>query len=206
MSSSPLPPALAGKLPGSGALAIALILVAIGSADPELLHRLEYQRDKIPQGEWWRLISCHFVHLSIQHSLGNALGIVLIWLISLTSPHTRPGIGSMLISGAAIGIGLHILATDLPQYAGFSGILHGLLMLTAMRVAQDTPEYYLFILALCCKVAWEFTPWYDEYALQTVIGGRVEYRAHALGLASGGACHLIMAMCQRLPIIRRTSQ
>lgn len=184
---------------------ITLFLIAFFAASSDSRPLLEYQRSLAVEGEWWRLISCHFVHLSSAHFFGNAAGLLLVWLITRSQPSAAPGIISITFCCVFVGLGLHLLAPDLAQYVGFSGTLHGMLMISALGMARRFPEYYFFALFLCAKVAWEFSPWYDDQAMQPVIGGRVEYRAHALGLLAGGALHTIVAVCGRLQSSRRSN-
>src|SRR5215831_9002883 len=42
---------------------------------------LSYQRAAIGQGEWWRLLTAHFVHLDAGHASLNGLGLVLMWAL-----------------------------------------------------------------------------------------------------------------------------
>ncbi len=42
---------------------------------------LRYERVAIAAGEWWRLITAHFVHIDLEHTLLNIMGVVLMWAI-----------------------------------------------------------------------------------------------------------------------------
>jgi membrane associated rhomboid family serine protease len=61
------------------AYAIALIGVIALLALPELLGQparqiMSFDRPAIAAGQWWRLLSAHFVHLDAQHAALNSLG------------------------------------------------------------------------------------------------------------------------------------
>src|ERR1700741_1791930 len=42
---------------------------------------LSFDRTAIASGEWWRLLSAHFVHLGAEHAALNGLGVVLMWAL-----------------------------------------------------------------------------------------------------------------------------
>ena len=44
-------------------------------------HALRFDRVALGQGEWWRAITAHFVHLDPLHTLLNAFGITLMWAL-----------------------------------------------------------------------------------------------------------------------------
>src|SRR5690242_11323491 len=40
-----------------------------------------YQRVALAQGEWWRALTAHFVHLDLEHAALNGMGMVLMWAL-----------------------------------------------------------------------------------------------------------------------------
>ncbi|MGN6701731.1 MAG: rhombosortase [Burkholderiaceae bacterium] len=85
-----------------------------------------FERVAIDSGEWWRLVTGHFVHVNPIHLflnlLGGALAVEALWF----------GLpwwyGPMLLPVACIGISglLWWLCPELSWYAGLSGVLHAL--------------------------------------------------------------------------------
>ncbi|HET9447441.1 MAG TPA: rhomboid family intramembrane serine protease, partial [Steroidobacteraceae bacterium] len=59
-----------------GLLAVALVLLGLAGDPGRLL--LRYERLAVLHGEYWRLITGHFVHGSTQHLLLNAVGLGLV--------------------------------------------------------------------------------------------------------------------------------
>ncbi|MEJ1960855.1 MAG: hypothetical protein WDO56_04630 [Gammaproteobacteria bacterium] len=64
------------SLNGDGAYGLALIGIAVLLLLPELnadaaRSALRYERVAIGAGEWWRLITAHFVHIDLEHTLLN---------------------------------------------------------------------------------------------------------------------------------------
>lgn len=108
------------------------------------------------QGEWWRLISGHLVHLNWQHYWYDllALGVVLILCIRLGS-----GIGTIfftaLCSAAAVSVEL-LVAHPVDVYGGLSGITAGLLSFAAIRlIAHDTRTGIVLLAAMLVKISLE---------------------------------------------------
>lgn len=165
-------------------LLITMVLLAL--AEPISSHWLMFNRDAIDDGQLWRLFSAHFVHLSTAHLLGNALGTVLFGYIAGRSLNAGLGIVLLLWCVSVVGGGLYAYADYLQRYVGFSGVLHGLIV-----VAPFVSPFYSrrmalsFLAVVVVKVIWEQSAFYDDMAMAGVIGGRVETNAHLFGLIAG---------------------
>ncbi len=166
---------------------ILLISILILSfIEPLSSHWLMYDRELIASGEFWRLFSAHFVHLSLAHMLGNSMGLVLLAYIAGKFLNNLLGVILLIWCVSAVGIGLYFYADYLQRYVGLSGVLHGLLI-----VAPFISGYYSrriafsFLTIIIAKVVWEQSPLYDDMALVGAIGGRVEANAHLLGVIAG---------------------
>ncbi|MCD8522772.1 MAG: rhombosortase [Saccharospirillaceae bacterium] len=167
------------------ALMIAVI-VLLALAQPLSGEWLRFDRLAMAEGQWWRLFTASWVHLSWQHALGNMAGVALLAYIAGPSLNSWRGLLLLCWCVAVVGGGLYWFAPDLYRYAGLSGALHGLLL-----VAPFVSPYYgrriawVFFVVIVAKVGWEQTPWYNDMALVDVIGGRVETRSHLLGMLAG---------------------
>jgi len=156
-----------------------------------------YDRELIVTGQFWRLFSAHFVHLSLTHMLGNAMGLVLLAYIAGKFLNNLLGVILLLWCVSVVGVGLYFYADYLQRYVGLSGVLHGLLL-----VAPFISGYYSrriafsFLTIIIAKVIWEQSPWYDDMALIGAIGGRVEANAHLLGVIAGMAFLMIYYVYQ----------
>ena len=165
-----------------GGLVAVLVLAA---AEPVSGQWLRFDRPAIDGGQWWRLFSAHWVHLSPLHALGNSLGFVLCAYIAGASFNRLAMLAFLLFSMAFTGIGLWLFAPDLVYYVGLSGCLHGLLLVSIAGSRHYTvPVKTLMCGVIAAKVMWEQTHWYNDQALSSLIGGRVETRAHLLGFLS----------------------
>ncbi|HEX8784094.1 MAG TPA: hypothetical protein VF764_12020, partial [Steroidobacteraceae bacterium] len=54
-----------------------LLLPAVAGEGGRAL--LRYERSALADGEWWRLLSAHVVHLDLRHALLNVVGLALVW-------------------------------------------------------------------------------------------------------------------------------
>jgi rhomboid family GlyGly-CTERM serine protease len=167
-------------------LAIILLIVLLKLLDPLSSEYLRFDRALINTGEIWRLFGAHFVHFSTIHMLVNLLAVCLVAYIAGESLNNLLGIVLILWCSSVVGTGLYLFASDLSYYVGLSGVLHGLLV-----VSPFVSKFYsrkvalVFLSAIILKVIWEQSGFYDDMALASTIGGRVETRAHLLGVLSG---------------------
>ncbi len=137
----------------AGLILVAAALMLGGDAVREWL---AFERDAIRDGEVWRIITGHLVHLGWPHFALNAAGLALVW--TLVGGAYKPA-GWLLIiftSIAAIDLGLWIFNPQLQWYVGLSGALHGVLAAgLMMSCRQPRIERTILSLLLLCKLAWE---------------------------------------------------
>lgn len=107
----------------AGAVSLLSLLLL---ASPPTLTLLMWGRTAIADGQVWRCLSGHLVHLSTAHCLSNLLGLLLIceylWdELALAEVCT-------LAVGTAAGISLCLwwFSPQIHWYVGLSGVLHGL--------------------------------------------------------------------------------
>ncbi|MCA6064883.1 rhombosortase [Thalassolituus marinus] len=171
--------------PYAASVLLIVLMMSIMAGGHTVTDVLRFDRTLIDQGEVWRLFTAHFVHLSWNHALGNSAGLLLANYIAGKS-FQQSGMACFFVFSALFtGLCLWLFAGDLYRYVGLSGVLHGLLVWSMLR----TPYYpslikALFVGVIIVKVIWEQTPFYNDLALQDIIGGRVEARAHLFGLLS----------------------
>jgi len=163
------------------------LLQAIG---PEYFR---YQQDLVEQGQLWRFISSHWVHVGWMHLLLNGLGLVIC--VSLTSPGWSPvrWLLCCLIMAIGISILLALYNPEVVDYAGLSGVLFGLYMLTALSLySRDRLIAVLIVAAIVIKVLMEQFSFYD-FNSGELIGARVIVDAHLYGLLMAIAIALTWA-------------
>ncbi len=158
-----------------------LLLTALGES---VRSALRFDHDAIRQGEVWRLLSGHLMHLGWAHGLLNAGGLLLVAWMQPAGPAWR-WLLFYFITSVAISVGL-FFEGSVDTYVGASGVLHGLLMMAAYFSRWLEPwRRHLIILVISCKLLWEQTPWYSDASVSEMIGGYVVVDAHFLGGVAG---------------------
>ncbi len=86
---------------------------------------LRYERSALAQGQWWRLLTAHLVHLDLRHALLNAAGLALLWALFARDYLPKAWLAILLGAIAAIDAGLWLGDSTVQWYVGSSGVLHG---------------------------------------------------------------------------------
>jgi len=184
-------------------LAVALIAL-LAACWPDGLMGLRYDRSGLMDGEMWRVVTAHLVHLNRLHVFLNLLGMLLICELQWGALPLRHGIGLFGFSGMAISTLLWWLHPELVWYAGLSGALHGLwagCVLFGLRSATEAPlrsrlPYLAGALLLAAKLLMEFHGGASENTAH-LIGGGVLTVSHLYG-ALAGAVYILTQDCVKM--------
>jgi rhomboid family GlyGly-CTERM serine protease len=172
-----------------GLAASALLVMLLGESGEALLR---YQRSEILNGEGWRLLSGHLVHLGWSHLWMNLLALALLWAL-LGETLTVTAWSLLLLSCALLdGLGLLLFNTGVEWYVGLSGVLHGLFLAGSLAgLASGRRDALLLLIALVVKLAWEQLagPLPGSAA---AAGGPVVVDAHLYGAIAGSATAALM--------------
>lgn len=153
--------------------------VSILSPDSESLIRWGANfRPVTLEGQWWRLITCCFLHIGILHLLMNMYALVYIGL--LLEPHLGKGrfAAAYLLTGIAASL-TSLCWHDLTISAGASGAIFGmygvfLAMLTTNLIEKSARKALLASIGI-----------FVVYNLANGIKGNIDNAAHIGGLISG---------------------
>jgi rhomboid family GlyGly-CTERM serine protease len=144
-----------GKL-GFGLLAgCALLLLPVlgGDAGREALR---YDRIALAAGQWWRLLTAHFVHLDFDHAALNTLGLVLMWALFARDYRPRHWLAILIGSIAAIDAGLWLRDSTVAWYVGSSGALHGIMAAgTLAHLRRRDLDGWILAIFIVVKLAYE---------------------------------------------------
>ncbi len=152
---------------------------------------LRYERTALAAGQWWRLLTAHFVHLDFAHAALNTLGLILMW--ALFARDYRPGqwLAIFLAAIAAIDIGLWLRDSTVAWYVGSSGALHGVMTAgTLAHVRRGDLDGWILAAFVVVKIGYEQVagalPFSESHA-------GVVVDAHLYGAAGG----LLAGLCLR---------
>jgi rhomboid family GlyGly-CTERM serine protease len=149
------------SLNGDGRYGLALIGICLLLLLPEISGdaaraAFRYERSAIEAGQWWRLLTAHFVHLDLEHTLLNSLGVVMMW--ALFARDFRPGqwllIAAVIV--IAIDVGLWFWDTGIHWYVGASGALHGFMAAgTLAHVRRGDLDGWILAIFIVLKLGYE---------------------------------------------------
>lgn len=122
-------------------LLVVALLVFTGLLLPLLLPEAvqtagRYDRAALASGEWWRLISAHFVHLGLRHAVLNAAAAGILVLLFGEALSAQTWLLVVVVSLVAIDAGLWFFSPNIQWYAGASGVLHGVIAAGGLALAR----------------------------------------------------------------------
>lgn len=182
--------ALLGRMARMSAMAFpvlmsVLVLIAwFGGADAK--NALMYDRGAVVDGEWWRLISAHFVHVGLPHLVANLCGLWVIWVLLGQSLTTTGWMGVFIASALGITGALLSLHPSVDWYLGFSGALYALTATGIVVSIAHTPSVYLVALA-CLLLKLTFDHYSSsQWGFPNWLGAPVLEASHFYGAVFGG--------------------
>ena len=144
-----------GKLGVSLLAACGLLLLPVLAGDAGR-EALRYDRTALAAGQWWRLLTAHFVHLDFDHAALNSLGLVLMWALFARDYRPRQWLAILLGSIAAIDAGLWLRDSTLAWYVGSSGALHGIMAAgTLAHLRRRDLDGWILAVFIVVKLAYE---------------------------------------------------
>lgn len=146
--------------------AVLLLPTLAGDAGREALR---YDRTGMAAGEWWRLLTGHFVHLDFDHAALNSLGLVLMWALFARDYRPFHWLAILVGAVAAIDAGLWLRDSTVAWYVGSSGALHGIMAAgTLAHLRRGDLDGWILAVAIVVKLAYEQTagalPFTDSHA------------------------------------------
>lgn len=159
---------------------------------------LVFQSEAITQGQWWRLVSGHFLHTNFNHFLMNSIGLILLW--ALHGEYYRPITYLTLFLLCCIGTGLGLLfGSDITQYVGLSGTLHGIFVWGALSdIQKGYRSGWLLFVGVWIKVIYEQIAGPSDI-VAGLIASNVAIDAHFFGTLTGSLYIVWLFKRQRAP-------
>ena len=163
---------------------------------------LAFDPAAVARGEWWRLISWPFVHVSRYHLLIDGAAFLLLYAGLEERLLVKR---ALLVFSAAAGSLLLPLAID-PQLkqlglCGLSGVAHGLAAISGLEMLRHKSQQRLgsaLLIGLLLKLAWEL--WTGSAFLQGLhLGdiGQPIVATHAGGASGGILGYRLMTLASK---------
>ena len=153
---------------------------------------LKYDRIAIEGGEFWRLISGHFAHLSGLHLALNLAGLWLIWFLLGARLSQGAWVATVFVVIAGIDAGFWVLNPNLLWYVGLSGLLHGLIVAGAIAGLKTArTESVVILTGVFAKIVYEQVSGAVP-GTEFLSGGPVVTDAHLYGALSGVIAGLLL--------------
>lgn len=169
------------------AVCVALLLIQCGGASAQAW--LRYDRAALANGEWWRLLSAHAIHLGFEHAILDVAGLVLMWALFAGDYARRGWLLILALSVIGVDAGLWFLSWTTLWYVGSSGVLHGVLAAGACaHLRRREPDGWILVVFLIGKLTYE----QFQGALPLTAGGAVIVDAHLYGALGGALAALLL--------------
>ncbi|MBV8575244.1 MAG: rhombosortase [Acetobacteraceae bacterium] len=141
---------------GLALLAACMLLILPELGGDRAREWMRYERSAVAAGEWWRLLTAHFIHLGLEHAVLNGLGLVLMWALFARDYTARAWLAILGASIAAIDLGLWISDSTVGWYVGSSGALHGVLAAgTLAHLRRRDLDGWILAVFLVVKLTYE---------------------------------------------------
>lgn len=177
-------------------LALAAAVLAFTSFGDVTQGLLRYDRTAIANGEWWRGLTGHLMHLNGTHLALNLIGLALCALLVGAGLRGIKGIAVLCGAAAACSLGLWLFNPEVQWYTGLSGVLHGLLLGGALGLPSHQRRWRGILgLLIIAKLLGEqlIGP---SLSTQNLIGYAVVVDAHLYGAVGGVFGWLVYRQCR----------
>lgn len=115
-----------------------LTLLFLQTLQPELL----FQRERIMEGELWRIWTGNLVHTNYVHYTLNMLGLLLLLLLFQALISVWAAFFALFVLMTGVGLGLYYFSPNLIWYAGLSSALYGGYVIASVYAIAKR-DYYL---------------------------------------------------------------
>lgn len=191
----PLPASLLGTL-----LGITVLVLLLQTLPPDVRHLLRYERTALLQGQWWRALTGHFLHLGWAHAWLNLAGLWLCCVLAETRISGCGLVARLLVLSLGVSALLCTLSPSVAHYVGLSGALYGLLVwLLAPQVLRGDRIALAITLAVIGWAGWQVATGAPPRE-EALIGGAIITQAHLYGIAvavAASACGWLLRQAAR---------
>jgi len=164
---------------------LGLLCLIIYAITADSITTVDYNRELIINGEYWRLLSGNFNHTNIYHLLLNVTALAVIGGLHYRYYSSGTFILLILLLSLGVGVGILLLSPGTQLYVGLSGILHGIIIVGAIiDVSKRYYSGYVLIIGTIIKVINEQI-FNSPVEISQLIEAKVLTEAHLYGLVTG---------------------
>lgn len=138
----------------------------------------------IENSEYWRLVTCHFVHWNFIHLLVNSAGI-LIAVQFINNPVNIIHYIVIFLLVVLVGASLPVFS-EISHYAGFSSIIYGWIIFSILQNNRfSSLVSTLFVSAIFVKLSLELIGILSTASMSGLIASSVATPVHLVAAATG---------------------
>jgi rhomboid family GlyGly-CTERM serine protease len=136
-----------------GPLIVGLISIAAFLCEPMSSDYFALERTWWSQGNYYQIVSGHFLHTNFIHLLFNLLGLLLLWALHGDDYGVASYLGKFLIVCMGISFCMYFFSDDIVWYVGLSGAIHGVFAWGCIRDLENKVfSGWLLLIGLALKV------------------------------------------------------
>ncbi|HMY00837.1 MAG TPA: rhombosortase [Agitococcus sp.] len=164
------------------------------------INHFYFERDLLGQGQYWRLLTAHFVHLNVTHLVFNLAGLSLVLIILDRTWSLAAWLCLIVFSAVAQSLAFYWFLPHVKAYVGFSGVIHSLYVAGAVILLQKRQDRYLAIVLLILVTLKLLTENIGQgiSVTEKMIGGHVLVEAHLYGAIIGLIYALVALSFRRI--------
>ena len=162
---------------------ITVLLIGFYYCGSRIFNFLQFQKQLIGSGEYWRFVSGHFVHCNFEHLFWDTIAFIFLGCV-IELHHRRTLLPALLVSCLTVSSWLFWGQSERMIYCGLSGALNGLLIVAVMMMWERTRNfiYFVVVLATITKIIVEYM---THQTIFTSLGPQAIPGAHAAGIIGG---------------------
>jgi rhomboid family GlyGly-CTERM serine protease len=136
-----------------GPLIVGLISIVAFFFEPMTSDYFALERTWWSQGNYYQIVSGHFLHTNFIHMLFNLLGLLLLWALHGDDYAMVSYLGKFLIVCIGISLCMYVFSDNIVWYVGLSGAIHGVFAWSCIRdVENKVFSGWLLLTGLALKV------------------------------------------------------
>lgn len=185
-------------------IAALVLLIGLNLLDEQQKMLLTTSPETFHQKEYWRWISCNFVHFGWIHSSINILGFLLASVFMLNKLTGKKFLFLLFFCSLPVGLLISFASPEFTQYAGLSGALHGL-FIAGCFYATDFPIWKrcLMFVLIIAKIIDEQLFSYFVNPAHEFINFTIAINAHLIGAIAGLVFCLTDKLIEKFTLTRK---